>query len=190
MFTQTELSCEIAIPSGELSFNLSAFSIPPTSQRRQHGCVVSQSGIGSNFPFLSCNADLYFTYLWNLLVIIILSGRLRSLSKRDRRAGDDAAVWQPSYRGAFSFQRLERVKDSQQRQRIVIYVSPSSLLVFVPLERTVWYCNFLSLSPFSHLQYLSLSFSASIRRLIRPSWLFWDELCWWCRRVWWRGGSH
>ena len=56
----------------------------------------------------------------HLIVIIILSSRLRTLSKRARRArrtGDDAAARQPSYRRALSFQRLKCVRVTTKAER-------------------------------------------------------------------------
>lgn len=55
-----------------------------------------------------------------LIVIIILSSRLRTLSKRDergRRAGVGAAVRQPSYRVALSFQRLKCIRVTTKTER-------------------------------------------------------------------------
>lgn len=89
----------------------------------------------------------------HLIVIIILSSKLRSLSKRDaraRRAGDDAAVRQPSYRGALSFQRLKclRVKTKTKCSH---FHQPSFFFSLSPLEHAVGYGNRVAISSVSFL---------------------------------------
>lgn len=174
---------------------------PPTSQRwhsPSQTCPSSKKELAVTF-LLSCIL-IFISRIYGirLIVIIILSSRLRSVSNRDewdRRAGDDAAARQPSYRGALSFQRLKPVRVTTKTKHSHFH-QPCPLSSFHFLYGNIRYplCNFLCLfpspspSPSPRPQYLSLSLSATIRRLIRLSWLFSGAHCWWCSSTGEAGG--
>ncbi len=138
--------CEIvSLTMHSRSFNLSAFWIPPTSQRwhsPSQTCPFSQKKKKKELAvtsLLSCIV-IFISHIYGirLIVIIILSGRLRSLSRRDERsgrAGDDAAARQPSYRRAFSFQRLKCVRVTTKTKRSHFHQpSPSLAFSLSPLQ--------------------------------------------------------
>lgn len=151
---------------------------------------------GLFFFFFSLSILILISHIYGicLMVIIILSSRLKSLSQRDvrgRRAGDDAAERQPSYRGALSFQRLECVRVTTKTKRSSSL--PAACRLFLPssLEHTAPFGNWVAtFSPSLPLCIYSicLYLSGTIRRLIRLSWLFLDVLCWWCSSTGEAGG--
>lgn len=97
---------------------------------------ISQTDLAVTSLLSSILIFISHIYGFCLIVIINLSSRLRSLSKRDergRRAGDSATVRQPSYRGALSFQRLKCVKITT-KTRCSHFHQPLPLLVFFSLS--------------------------------------------------------
>lgn len=187
------------------SFSLSAGWMCPTPQRWHPPSQASpsrlQNRMGSNFSFYLC-VLIFISHIYGILltVIIMLSGRLRSLSKRGRRAGrwcrSEAAILQRSLIISKAKMCKSHNKDKTQSFSsalpIARLLSAFSLSLSAGTSTVIPWLSGSSLhlfpSPSSRRQYLSLSLSGTIRRLIRLSWLFLDALCWWCSSTGEAGG--
>lgn len=141
-------------------FNLPPVWILPTSQRWQSMADMSifQTEM-PDFPFITY-VDLYFTYLWNPFDSYYhhVEQNEEFVKKRQasRRAGDGAAVRQPSYRGASSFQRLKCVRVTTKTK---LSISISFPLCLSSFHFLFWNIGCITVTELQLI--LSLSFSAA-----------------------------